>query len=261
MTHEAQSFLFADISSPFLLTELDGDEALVRPQACSKPTLGTRLKPRWSQRSKTGTGVSQEERGGRLAVLRFSRGGRGARCAFRAMGARSRHPRDLPRRSGRRPVRPRYRSWSGPLMSWRSRSRFEPPAASRARTGTDASGGHGYRTGCALGVFKVDGMPLARRALVSVLVAASLAGLSASAAGAAEVRLDRVGFGKYGGPAPGYSERLVVRAPAGEANRLTVARGAAGEFQVADVGSTLRAGPGCTPWGRNRSTVLRALPF
>jgi hypothetical protein len=70
MTHEAQSFPFADISSPFLLTELDGDEALVRPQARSKPKLGTRLKPRWSQRSKTGTGVSQEERGGHLADQR-----------------------------------------------------------------------------------------------------------------------------------------------------------------------------------------------
>jgi hypothetical protein len=110
-------------------------------------------------------------------------------------------------------------------------------------------------------VFKVDGMPLARRALVSVLVAASLAGLSASAAGAAEVRLDRVGFGKYGGPAPGYSERLVVRAPAGEANRLTVARGAAGEFQVADVGATLRAGPGCTAVGAQQVDCATSSPF
>jgi hypothetical protein len=77
MTHEAQSFLFADISSPFLLTELDGDEALVRPQARSKATLGPRLKQRWPQRSKTGTGVSPEERGDRLALIE-SRGR--ARC-------------------------------------------------------------------------------------------------------------------------------------------------------------------------------------
>jgi hypothetical protein len=108
MTHEAQSFLFARISSPVLLTELDGDEALVRPQARGKPTLGTRLQPRLPQRSKTGTGVSQEKRGGRQALLRLSRGGRGARRVFRAMGVRSRHPREVPRQL-LRPARPRYR--------------------------------------------------------------------------------------------------------------------------------------------------------
>jgi RTX calcium-binding nonapeptide repeat (4 copies) len=91
-----------------------------------------------------------------------------------------------------------------------------------------------------------NGMPLVRRALSAVLVGALLPGLSASTAGAAEVRLDRIGFGKYGGPPPGYSEELVVRAAPGEANRLTVARGAAGELQVLDVGASLRAGPGCT---------------
>jgi Ca2+-binding RTX toxin-like protein len=88
-------------------------------------------------------------------------------------------------------------------------------------------------------------MPFARRALPAVLVAASLTGLSASAAGAAEVRLDRIGHGKYGGPPPGYSEELVVRAAAGEVNRLSVARGAAGDVQVTDVGGSLDAGPGC----------------
>ena len=35
MTHDAQSFLFADISSPFLLRELDGDIAEWKgPCAC-----------------------------------------------------------------------------------------------------------------------------------------------------------------------------------------------------------------------------------
>jgi hypothetical protein len=63
MTHEAQSFLFADISSRFLIAELDGDDALVRPRARSKATDGTRLKQRWSQRSRSGAGVSQEKRG------------------------------------------------------------------------------------------------------------------------------------------------------------------------------------------------------
>jgi Ca2+-binding RTX toxin-like protein len=92
-------------------------------------------------------------------------------------------------------------------------------------------------------------MPLARRALLAVLVAASLTGLSASAAGAAEVRLDRIGHGKYGGPPPGYFEELVVRGGPGEANRLTVARGAAGELRITDVGASLRAGPGCTAVG------------
>lgn len=96
---------------------------------------------------------------------------------------------------------------------------------------------------------------------MAVLVAASLTGLSASAAGAAEVRLDRIGFGKYGGPPPGYSERLVVRAAAGEASRLTVARGAAGEFQVTDAGASLRAGPGCTAVGAQQVDCATSSPF
>jgi Ca2+-binding RTX toxin-like protein len=131
----------------------------------------------------------------------------------------------------------------------------------------EASSGHGYRTGCAPGVFKFNGMPLARIALVSVLVAASLAGVFASAAGAAEVRLDRLGFGKYGGPPPGYFEELVVRAGPGEPNRLTVARGAAGELRVTDVGASLLAGPGCTAVGAQQvdcattSPVLTAFVF
>jgi Ca2+-binding RTX toxin-like protein len=104
-------------------------------------------------------------------------------------------------------------------------------------------------------------MPLARRALVAVLVGASLAGLSASAAEAAEVRLDRIGFGKYGGPPPGYSEELVVRAARGEANRLSVARGAAGELQVTDVGAWLRAGPGCTAVGTQQVECPTSSPF
>lgn len=79
MTHEAQSFLFADISGSFFLTELDGDEALVRPQARSKATAGTRLQQRWSQRSES-CGVGSDGLGRPLAGHR-TKGG--ARCAHR----------------------------------------------------------------------------------------------------------------------------------------------------------------------------------
>ena len=68
-----------------------------------------------------------------------------------------------------------------------------------------------------------------------------------SPAEAAEVRLERLSFDctRMDCP-PDYGEALVVRGGRGEANRLTVARGAAGEFRVTDAGAALRAGPGCT---------------
>jgi Ca2+-binding RTX toxin-like protein len=73
-------------------------------------------------------------------------------------------------------------------------------------------------------------MALARSGLVGLLIAAALVASPASVAEAAEVRL----------------ERLVVEGGRGEANRLSVARAASGEFQVTDAGAPLRAGPGCT---------------
>jgi Ca2+-binding RTX toxin-like protein len=92
-------------------------------------------------------------------------------------------------------------------------------------------------------------MALARIGLVGALAFVALSVSMVSVADAAEVRLDRIGYGKYGGPPPGYLEELVVRAAPGESNRFTVARGAGGELQVTDMGASLRAGPGCTPVG------------
>jgi RTX calcium-binding nonapeptide repeat (4 copies) len=93
-------------------------------------------------------------------------------------------------------------------------------------------------------------MPLRRGCFVAALMAAALAGASASPAGAAEVRLERLSFDctRMSCP-PNYGERLVVQGGRGEANRLDVGRGAGGEFQVTDAGVTLRAGPGCTLLG------------
>jgi RTX calcium-binding nonapeptide repeat (4 copies) len=81
-------------------------------------------------------------------------------------------------------------------------------------------------------------------------MAVPLGAASASPAEAAEVRLERLYFDctRMSCP-PNYGERLVVRGERGEANRLNVAVGAAGEFQVADTGAPLRAGPGCTQSG------------
>jgi hypothetical protein len=89
-------------------------------------------------------------------------------------------------------------------------------------------------------------MPSARIALVAALVVAALAAPLGSVAGAAEVRLDRLQFdcSRIQCP-PDHSDRLVVRAGRGEANRLSVALGPAGEFQVTDAGAPLSAGPGC----------------
>jgi RTX calcium-binding nonapeptide repeat (4 copies) len=87
-------------------------------------------------------------------------------------------------------------------------------------------------------------MALARVGLVGAFVVAALA---APVAEATEVRLERLPFdcSRMACP-PDYGEMLVVRGGRGEANRLSVARGAAGEFRVTDAGGALRAGPGCT---------------
>jgi Ca2+-binding RTX toxin-like protein len=78
-------------------------------------------------------------------------------------------------------------------------------------------------------------------------VAAALAASPVSVAEAAEVRLERLYFDCTRTQCPpDHAERLVVQGGRGEANRLSVARGPAGEFQVTDAGAALRAGPGCT---------------
>jgi hypothetical protein len=90
-------------------------------------------------------------------------------------------------------------------------------------------------------------MALARIGLVGGFVVAALA---APPAEAAEVRLERLPFDCTRTMCPpNHGERLVVRGGRGEANRLSVAQGAAGEFLVSDAGPALRAGPGCAPSG------------
>jgi hypothetical protein len=90
------------------------------------------------------------------------------------------------------------------------------------------------------------GMALARIGLVGALVAVALPVSLVAVAEAAEVRLERFYFDCTRKQCPpNYGERLVVRGGRGEANRLSVGFGAAGEFQVTDAGPTLHAGPGC----------------
>jgi RTX calcium-binding nonapeptide repeat (4 copies) len=90
-------------------------------------------------------------------------------------------------------------------------------------------------------------MPPRRLALAASLVAVALGVPLASPVEAAEVRLERLQFDCTRTQCPpDHGERLVVRGSRGEANRLRVARGPAGEFQVTDAGAVLRAGPGCT---------------
>jgi hypothetical protein len=85
-----------------------------------------------------------------------------------------------------------------------------------------------------------------RIGLAGALVAAALAASLVSVAEGAEVRLERLDFDCTRKQCPPYyGERLVVRDLRGEANRLNVAFGAAGEFRVTDSGAPLRAGPGC----------------
>jgi hypothetical protein len=89
-------------------------------------------------------------------------------------------------------------------------------------------------------------MALARIGLVGALGAATLTASLVPGAQAAEVRLERFGVdcSRVLCP-PDHGERLVVRGGRGEANRLSVGFGAAGEFRVMDAGPALRAGPGC----------------
>jgi hypothetical protein len=86
-----------------------------------------------------------------------------------------------------------------------------------------------------------------RLALAASLVAVALGVPLVSPVEAAEVRLERLYFDCTRKQCPpNYGERLVVQGGRGEANRLNVAFGATGEFQVTDAGAALRAGPGCT---------------
>ena len=118
---------------------------------------------------------------------------------------------------------------------------------SRVRTKGGTSPLHGRRS-ASLGSLacSIWGMALARLGLVGGLVAVALAVSLVSVAEAAEVRLERFyrDCTRTSCP-PNYGERLVVRGGRGEANRLSVGFGAAGEFQVTDAGPALRAGPGC----------------
>jgi hypothetical protein len=100
-------------------------------------------------------------------------------------------------------------------------------------------------------------MPLVRSAVPAAIAAAGLAALLASAAGAAEVTLDPQVFDCRGCPATGHAE---VRAAPGEANRLHVARGEAGELQVSDAGADLTAGRGCTALGPRRVDCPTSVP-
>ena len=104
-------------------------------------------------------------------------------------------------------------------------------------------------------------MSTARTGLVSALVAAALAAAPVSAAEAAEVRLERLQFDCTRTQCPpSYGERLVVLGGPGEANRVSVARGAAGEFLVKDAGAVLRAGPGCTATGKKAVACPTSTP-
>jgi hypothetical protein len=86
-----------------------------------------------------------------------------------------------------------------------------------------------------------------RLALAASLVAVALGVPLVSPVVAAEVRVERLYFDCTRKQCPpNYGERLVVQGGGGEANRLNVAFGATGEFQVTDAGAALRAGPGCT---------------
>jgi RTX calcium-binding nonapeptide repeat (4 copies) len=103
----------------------------------------------------------------------------------------------------------------------------------------------------------IGGMSLARRALVAGVVAASLAAPLVSPVEAAEVSLERETYDCRMCPPIGL---LVVRAGSGEANRMNVAPGPAGEVQVTDVGAPLRAGPGCTAVGEQRVDCPTSVP-
>jgi Ca2+-binding RTX toxin-like protein len=104
-------------------------------------------------------------------------------------------------------------------------------------------------------------MALARIGLVGALVAVALPFSLVSVAEGAEVRLERFYFDCTRKQCPpNYGERLVVRGGRGEANRLSVGFGAAGEFQVTDAGPALHAGPGCTLSGEQLVACQTSTP-
>jgi RTX calcium-binding nonapeptide repeat (4 copies) len=100
-------------------------------------------------------------------------------------------------------------------------------------------------------------MPLAWRVVVAGVVAGSLAALVVSPAKAAEVSLEREYYECRECEPTGL---LVVQAGRGEANRMIVARGAAGEVRVTDAGAPLLAGPGCTAVGEQRVDCPTSFP-
>ncbi len=100
-------------------------------------------------------------------------------------------------------------------------------------------------------------MSLARTALVAGVVAASLAASPVSSAEAAEVSFEREYYDCRDCDPTGL---LVVRAGPGEANRMIVARGEAGEIRVTDAGAPLVAGPGCTAAGEQRVDCATSVP-
>lgn len=90
-------------------------------------------------------------------------------------------------------------------------------------------------------------MSRTRIGVIGALVAAALVSSFVPVAHGAEVRLDRFDFDCTRKQCPpAYGEQLVIRGSRGETNRLSVALGTTGEFQVTDAGGALRAGPGCT---------------
>lgn len=103
----------------------------------------------------------------------------------------------------------------------------------------------------------VGEMSLVRTGVVAAVVAASLAASLVSSAEAAEVSLEREYCDWRGCPPTGL---LVVQAGPGEANRLIVARGEAGEIRVTDAGAPLVAGPGCTAVGEQRVDCPTTVP-
>jgi Ca2+-binding RTX toxin-like protein len=97
--------------------------------------------------------------------------------------------------------------------------------------------------------------------LAGTLAWAALVLPLAETAKAADVRVDQLPWGKYGGPPPGYAERLSVRALEGEANRITLSRGPAGEIQIADSGARLRVGAGCVALGPRSVSCAPTSPY
>jgi hypothetical protein len=86
---------------------------------------------------------------------------------------------------------------------------------------------------------------------------ASLAASLVSSAEAAEVSFEREYYDCRDCDPTGL---LVVRAGAGEANRMIVAREEAGEIRVTDAGAPLVAGPGCTAVGQQRVDCPTSVP-